>query len=121
MEIWGLCPACQTWFFCEGWLDWQQPSLVCPTCGLEPRAIENRAAASSSRPSSNPPGQRPHEACPLPTDAQGLAQPGSVQRRRSVIICSHCRRPVAQPSGGATLSTSQGGVSALAEVGARRE
>jgi hypothetical protein len=49
-EIWGLCGNCDRWFYCAGWFDRSKPSPVCPVCGAEPQAIENRASVSAIRP-----------------------------------------------------------------------
>jgi hypothetical protein len=45
MEIWGRCASCARWFYCprsahseSGWL--------CPVCGSEPTALENRGGPS---------------------------------------------------------------------------
>ncbi|HWB71433.1 MAG TPA: hypothetical protein VG452_04380 [Egibacteraceae bacterium] len=43
-EIWGLCRACNRWFYCERWFDKTAPAPTCPGCGSDPSAIENRAA-----------------------------------------------------------------------------
>lgn len=43
-DIWGRCPDCDRWFFCEAWFDRAAPAPTCPACGREPDAIENRAA-----------------------------------------------------------------------------
>lgn len=43
MDIWGLCPSCETWFACRGWFDRTAPEPTCPTCEAAPVAIENRA------------------------------------------------------------------------------
>lgn len=50
MQIWGLCTDCDRWFYCAGWLDRSQPAPICPACGAEPRAIENRASVSPLHP-----------------------------------------------------------------------
>ncbi len=50
VKIWGLCGACDRWFYCAGWFDRSKPAPVCPACGAEPRAIENRASVSELRP-----------------------------------------------------------------------
>jgi hypothetical protein len=42
MDIWGLCPTCDTWFPCERWFDRAAPEPTCPSCGEAPTAIENR-------------------------------------------------------------------------------
>lgn len=43
MEIWGYCDECRGWFACRNWFDPGSPHPVCPRCGDEPTAIENRA------------------------------------------------------------------------------
>jgi hypothetical protein len=42
-EIWGYCPDCRRWFYCDGWFRRDLPAPTCPVCGMEPTAIENRA------------------------------------------------------------------------------
>jgi hypothetical protein len=41
-EIWGRCPICERWFYCEGWFDRDVPEPTCPVCGAAPTKIENR-------------------------------------------------------------------------------
>lgn len=43
MEIWALCQPCDEWFPATDWFDRSAPEPICPTCGREPQAIENRA------------------------------------------------------------------------------
>ena len=50
MDIWGLCADCDRWFYCADWFDRSKPTPVCPACGMEPWAIENRASVSAIRP-----------------------------------------------------------------------
>lgn len=45
-EIWGWCPTCLRWYFCDGWLDRNAPHPHCPVCLTEPTAIENRGATA---------------------------------------------------------------------------
>jgi hypothetical protein len=40
-EIWGRCPTCDRWFYCEGWLDRDAPEALCPVCRAEPVEIVN--------------------------------------------------------------------------------
>jgi rRNA maturation endonuclease Nob1 len=39
MDLWGQCPGCHQWFYC----DYLADEWVCPVCGREPVSIENRA------------------------------------------------------------------------------
>ncbi|HVL97804.1 MAG TPA: hypothetical protein VM324_00735 [Egibacteraceae bacterium] len=41
-EIWGLCGWCDRWFYCPGWYDKGAPQPLCPVCGSEPAAIDER-------------------------------------------------------------------------------
>lgn len=45
METWGYCRPCDYWFHCPRWFDKEAPQPLCPLCGAEPRAIENREPA----------------------------------------------------------------------------
>jgi hypothetical protein len=42
-EIWGRCPSCARWFPCPGWFQRDHAHPTCPSCGIEPTRIENRA------------------------------------------------------------------------------
>lgn len=44
-EIWGFCPDCERWFYCERWFDKTGPAPVCPVCSSNPVAIEDRSRA----------------------------------------------------------------------------
>lgn len=48
-QIWGLCPSCQRWFYCEGWFDKTAAEPTCPVCAWEPVAIEHRAPGLQAR------------------------------------------------------------------------
>jgi len=39
MQLWGLCPECDTWFY----LTLKQEDWHCPSCQREPIRLENRA------------------------------------------------------------------------------
>lgn len=55
-EIWGLCPSCERWFYCERWFDRTASAPTCPACSSDPVAIENRALVGDAAGSSNEPG-----------------------------------------------------------------
>ena len=46
MEIWGLCPECDRWFYCAEWFEKSAPTPTCPVCASEPVGIENRAGGT---------------------------------------------------------------------------
>lgn len=51
-DIWGRCPLCARWFACPDWFEREREHPTCPTCGVEPTRIENRATrptATSAR------------------------------------------------------------------------
>lgn len=47
-EIWGRCPQCGRWFYCEGWFELDKPHPCCPVCRTEPVEIVNRARQRAS-------------------------------------------------------------------------
>ena len=42
VEMWGRCPSCDRWFYCEGWDDGQTATPRCPVCGADPVELSNR-------------------------------------------------------------------------------
>jgi len=42
-ETWGLCDACDRWFFCDSWrwTDQLDSPITCPICGSQPAHIES--------------------------------------------------------------------------------
>lgn len=53
-EIWARCAPCERWFFCQAWFDKTAPAPVCPVCGTDPVAIENRACRQPSQQGPSP-------------------------------------------------------------------
>lgn len=49
METWGYCQPCTRWFHCPKWFDKAAPQPVCPVCGSEPTAIQNRQAGQTDQ------------------------------------------------------------------------
>lgn len=101
METWGFCRECDRWFYCPKWFDKAAPQPVCPVCGAEPRAIENRPPGSII-----PNGAAPHgEAGTPPGDRRHRvqrSQAGTIARAATVVeseprtlirgLCPKCRR-----------------------------